>query len=322
MSRIAIFGAGAFGTALAIALARGGSTVDLIARDRDMAARIDAARENTARLPGAALPEGVAVSADPTRLAGAEAILLAVPMQSLAPALKDLSPHLGAVPLVAACKGVDLATLDGPTTLLGKTRASGTHAVLTGPSFAADIAHGLPTALTLATADDAAGAALQRLLSTPVLRLYRTTDTTGAELGGALKNVIAIAAGATIGAGLGDSARAALMTRGYAEMTRLAVALGARAETLAGLAGFGDLVLTCTSEASRNFRYGLALGRGESFPAEITVEGAATSRAATKLAAGHGIEMPITATVAALTEGRVTLRGAIDTLLARPLKEE
>ncbi|MDH3262472.1 MAG: NAD(P)-dependent glycerol-3-phosphate dehydrogenase [Paracoccaceae bacterium] len=322
MSRLAILGAGAFGTALAIALARGGAAVSLIARDPEAAARIEKARENAGRLPGATLPEAVSVTADTAAAEGADAILLTVPMQRLTEALSAARTHLAKGPLVAACKGMDLATLKGATALLAEARPEGPHALLTGPSFAADIARGLPTALTLACADEAAGLDLQHLLSTPTLRLYRTTDTVGAELGGAVKNVIAIAAGATIGAGLGDSARAALMTRGYAEMLRLAPALGARPETLAGLSGFGDLVLTCTSEQSRNFRYGLALGRGEAFAEDVTVEGAATSRAVARLAAERDIDVPITDTVAALAEGRLTLKGAMDTLLARPLKEE
>lgn len=322
MSRIAIIGAGAFGTALAVALARGGAGVSLIARDAGEAAAIEARRENARRLPGATLPDGVRVGADPAAAGSADAILLAVPMQRLSEALAAARPHLGRAPLVAACKGIDLASLKGPTALLADARPDGVHALLTGPSFAADIARGLPTALTLACAEKAAGEALQHLLATPALRLYRSTDVIGAELGGALKNVIAIAAGACIGAGLGDSARAALMTRGYAEMSRLAAALGARPETLAGLSGFGDLVLTCTSEQSRNFRFGLSLGRGEPFDAGITVEGAATSRAAARLAAGRGLDMPITETVAALCEGRLTVRRAMETLLARPLKEE
>jgi glycerol-3-phosphate dehydrogenase (NAD(P)+) len=197
-----------------------------------------------------------------------------------------------------------------------------THAILTGPSFAADIARGLPTALTLACADPAAGEALQRDLSTPVLRLYRSEDVRGAELGGALKNVIALAAGIVIGAGLGASARAALMTRGHAEMVRLAVALGARAETLAGLSGFGDLVLTCTSDQSRNFRAGQAMGRGLPVDHSATVEGVATARAAARLAAAHGIDVPVTAMVAALVDGALPLDQAIAGLMSRPLRKE
>lgn len=188
--------------------------------------------------------------------------------------------------------------------------------------FAADIARGLPTALTLACTDGGLGERLQSLLSTTTLRVYRTDDVTGAELGGALKNVIAIAAGITIGAGLGDSARAALMTRGYAEMVRLATALHARPETLAGLSGFGDLVLTCTSDQSRNFRFGRALGAGNPFDPTVTVEGAATARAVARLATQRGFDLPLTATVAALIDGQIDLRTAIQTLLSRPLRKE
>jgi glycerol-3-phosphate dehydrogenase (NAD(P)+) len=316
---IAVFGAGAFGTALAVVLSRAGREVALIARN---AAAIAASRENTRRLPGVRLPEGLRVENDAALLAGAEAILLAVPMQRLSAALAEIRAHLGAAPLVACCKGVDLTTLDGPVSVLAAHRPYGPHALLTGPSFAADIASGLPTALTLACADAEAGEHLQQLLSAPALRLYRTTDTKGAELGGAVKNVIAIAAGAAIGAGFGASARAALLTRGYAEMLRLALSEGARPETLAGLSGLGDLVLTATSEASRNYRLGLALGRGETPAQGETVEGVATAEAVARLASQRGLDMPITLAVMGLTQGRLTAKDAMERLLARPLKEE
>ncbi len=322
MSRIAILGAGAFGTALAIALARSGRPVTLLARDADDAGRMEQTRVNPRHLPGATLPPGVRVQADPALLGRAEAVLVAVPMQKLAAALAGAAGHLGGGALVACCKGVDLATLRGPTAILAETGAAGPHAVLTGPSFAGDIARGLPTALTLAARDPRAGRTLQALLSTPLLRLYRTTDVTGAELGGAIKNVIAIAAGVAIGAGLGESARAALMTRGYAEMVRFARAFGARPRTIGGLSGLGDLVLTCTSEQSRNFRHGLALGHGTPPEAEVTVEGVATAGAIVALAARHRIEMPIAATVAALCRGDLTTGDAVDSLLARPLRAE
>ncbi len=322
MRRIAILGAGAFGTGLAIALARGGAEVALIARNPDHAAEIQATRRNERRLQGADLPDSVSVSAEFSDFSVMDAILFAVPMQSLSGVLSAAEGYLGTAPLVACCKGIDLTTLRGATALLAKARPGGVHAVLTGPSFAADIAKGLPTALTLAATDDDGSHEVQHCLSTPVLRLYRTDDVIGAELGGALKNVIAIAAGATIGAGLGDSARAALMTRGYAEMVRLATALGARAETLAGLSGFGDLVLTCTSDQSRNFRYGLALGRNQRFDQDVTVEGVATAKAAIQLAENHRIEMPITALVAALADGKIGIGDAMDQLLARPLRRE
>ncbi|WP_102223896.1 NAD(P)H-dependent glycerol-3-phosphate dehydrogenase [Acidimangrovimonas sediminis] len=321
MSAVGIVGAGAFGTALAVALARNGPEVTLWSRDADAVARIAASRQNAARLPGVDLPENVTVTAEIADLPEGAPILLSVPMQQLGGFLAA-NPGLGRGVLVACCKGIDLTTLEGPATLIGRLAPGAVPAMLTGPSFAADIARGLPTALTLACADAAEGARLQKVLSTPVLRLYRTTDVIGAELGGALKNVIAIAAGMIIGAGLGDSARAALMTRGYAEMARMAAALGGSPETLAGLSGLGDLVLTCTSDQSRNFRFGHALGRGEEFDPSVTVEGAATARAMARLARERGVEMPVTAMIAALLDQRITLEQAAESLLTRPLKEE
>lgn len=221
---------------------------------------------------------------------------------------------------MACCKGLSLETGAGPTAALA---ARDPHpAILTGPSFADDIARGLPTALTLACADPARGAALQAALAAPTLRLYRSTDVVGAELGGALKNVIAIGCGAVMGAGLGASARAALMTRGFAEMVRFATAQGARAETLAGLSGLGDLTLTCTSDLSRNYRLGTALGAGAAFDRSVTVEGAATARALARRAEAEAIDMPVTAAVLALLDGRADVREAMTELLARPAKEE
>jgi glycerol-3-phosphate dehydrogenase (NAD(P)+) len=317
---IGIAGAGAFGTALAVALARGGREVRLWARDPAQVHAMQTSRRNEAALPGVELPENVSVHAEIAEICGGQALLMAVPMQALG-GLLDRWPVIGTgQPLVACCKGVDLETLRGPVALILSRRPGARAAILTGPSFAADIAKGLPTALTLAAASG--GEPLQELLSTPTLRIYRTDDVRGAELGGALKNVIAIAAGVVIGAGLGDSARAALMTRGYAEMVRLALALGARAETLAGLSGFGDLVLTCTSAQSRNFRYGLSLGRSEGFDPKITVEGVATARAVVRLAGEKGIDMPVTAMVDALASGRTSLNDAIGQLMSRPLKQE
>jgi glycerol-3-phosphate dehydrogenase (NAD(P)+) len=217
---------------------------------------------------------------------------------------------------------MELGTGKLPTGIIADCLPGATTAILTGPSFATDIAHGLPTALTLACAESPPGEALQQALTTPNIRIYRTSDVTGAELGGALKNVVAIAAGVAIGAGLGDSARAALMTRGFAEMTRMAVRLGARAETLSGLSGFGDLVLTCTSDQSRNYRFGLSLGRGEVFDPEVTVEGVATARAIRQQAESLGFDMPITAAVTTLVAGELKVSEAMDMLLSRPLKEE
>lgn len=316
---VAVLGAGAFGTALAVSLAQNGPAL-LWARDAAQVAEMDAHRENAQRLPGVALPENVSVTADLEQATGCNVILLAMPMQQMSGFLERHAARLDGKALVACSKGIDLASGKGPTALIADACPGARPAILTGPSFAADIARGLPTALTLATAGD--DPALQHQLSTPTLRLYRTTDMIGAELGGALKNVIAIAAGVVIGAGLGDSARAALMTRGFAEMSRLATTLGARTETLAGLSGFGDLVLTCTSVQSRNFRFGHALGRGDSFDATTTVEGVATAKAVCGVAQKRQIEMPIAAMIAALTEQRVTVSEAVQALLSRPLKEE
>lgn len=316
---IGIAGAGAFGTALAVALAKAGRPVRLWARDPDQVRLMRETGRNDSALPGVELPGTVSVHLDIAEICGGDALLLTMPMQALGGAL-DTWPQIdGRQPLVACCKGVDLTTLRGPVAVIEARRPGAQAAMLTGPSFAADIARGLPTALTLATQE---GAALQELLSTRTLRIYRTDDVIGAELGGALKNVVAIAAGTVIGAGLGDSARAALMTRGYAEMVRLAEALGARAETLSGLSGFGDLVLTCTSTQSRNFRFGCALGKGEAFDPQVTVEGVATARAVVKLAAGMGIDMPVTAMVNALALGKIALNDAIWQLMSRPLKQE
>jgi glycerol-3-phosphate dehydrogenase (NAD(P)+) len=317
---IGIVGAGAFGTALAVALAAGGRSVRLWARDPMQVREMQQSRSNSAHLAGVRLPDSISLHEDLGALSAAGVLLLAVPMQRLG-ALLDRWPEIRAdQALVACCKGVDLETLHGPVALIEARRPGCRAALLTGPSFAADIARGLPTALTLAMAGESE--ALQSMLSTPQLRLYRSDDVRGAELGGALKNVVAIAAGTVIGAGLGDSARAALMTRGYAEMVRLASVLGARAETLAGLSGFGDLVLTCTSDQSRNFRFGVALGRGQSFDPGLTVEGVATARAVLGLAKPLGIDMPITAMVDALASGGIALKDAMDGLMSRPLKQE
>ncbi len=315
---IGIIGAGAFGTALAIALGRDGRDVRLWSRNAADAEEMRRTRFNARRLAGIELPQTVSITAEIGDLLSAKVILLALPMQALRGFLAT-EPRLNGLPLVACCKGVDLNTLQGPASLIAQACPQSLSAILTGPSFAADIAKGLPTALTLACRD---GAQLQQLLSTPVLRLYRSTDIIGAELGGALKNVIAIAAGVVIGAGLGHSARAALMARGYAEMQRFAAARGAEPETLSGLSGFGDLVLTCTSEQSRNFRYGQALGRGEAFDLSVTVEGVATAKAVSNIAKTSGIDLPITTMIAALIDQDLTLQQAISALLARPLKQE
>lgn len=313
MSKVAIVGAGAFGTALAVAMSD--RPLTLVARNAET---IRATRQSP-RLPDVTLPDTITVT--DILPDDADILLLALPAQVLRGWLAENAPRLKGRALVACGKGIDLTTLQGPTAILATVEGA-IPALLTGPSFAADIARGLPTALTLACADEVSAERLQHALSAPALRLYRTTDVIGAELGGALKNVMAIGCGAVMGAGLGHSARAALMTRGFAEMRRLAIHLGAREETLSGLSGFGDLVLTCTSDLSRNYRFGAALGRGETFDPTMTVEGAPTAIAAAKLAQTLDLDMPVTATIAALAEGRISVPDAMHHLLTRPLKEE
>lgn len=315
---IVVLGGGAFGTALAISLAQI-APVTLWARDTNV---MQQTRENTKRLPGCPFPEALQITSDLSQAATQTTLLLAIPLQKLRAFLQENAQLLSGKTLVACCKGIELNTGCGPVTLISQTIPNATPAILTGPSFAADIARGLPTALTLACADDTAGQTLQKTLTTPNLRLYRTTDTIGAELGGALKNVIAIACGAAMGRGLGESARAALMTRGYAEMQRLAAHHHADPTTLSGLSGFGDLALTCASRQSRNYRLGLSLGEGTVFDPTTTVEGAATAQAVHALATQNALDMPITAAVAGLLDNRLDVDSAMNTLLTRPLKEE
>jgi glycerol-3-phosphate dehydrogenase (NAD(P)+) len=273
MTRLAVYGAGAFGTALALTYAAAGLEVTLWARPAPRPS--PKRRERCRDCPACVLPEASACHADPR--IEADIALIAVPTQSVGAMMETVRPARRSsypAPRASTCRRAS-----GPRLLIRRHAPGARIAQLTGPSFAVDIAAGLPTALTLACADDATGSALQSTLSTPVLRLYRTTDVVGAELGGALKNVVAIAAGAAIGAGLGDSARAAIIARGFAEMSRVAAAPGgARAETLTGLSGLGDLVLTCGSEKSRNFRYGVALATGAEIDPEMTVEGVHTAR--------------------------------------------
>ncbi|MGR3269643.1 NAD(P)-dependent glycerol-3-phosphate dehydrogenase [Thalassococcus profundi] len=318
---IAVLGSGAFGTALAIALCSGGREVTLWARDP---ATVTAMRETrrAPRLPEAPLPDSLTLTDNLAEAARAPVLLLSVPMQSLSSLLGQIDDDLDGTALVACCKGIDLASMTGPSGVIATAKPQAVPAVLTGPSFAKDIAAGLPTALTLACAEADWAQDLQRQLSTRSLRLYRSDDMVGAELGGALKNVIAIACGAAIGAGLGDSARAALLTRGFAEMMRIAEHMGARAETLNGLCGLGDLTLTCTSDLSRNYRLGLALGRGTDFNPNLTVEGAATAQALAKIAETTALDLPICTTVAHLVTGALSVSQALDALISRPLKEE
>jgi glycerol-3-phosphate dehydrogenase (NAD(P)+) len=320
MSSVAVIGAGAWGTALAIQAARAGNDVTLWARDAARARLMAAGRENP-RLAGARLPEQVRVEA--AFPATADFTLLAVPTQHLRALLARLPAALA--PLVVCAKGVEAGTLRLPLEVVAAVRSSVPAAVLTGPNFAHEIAAGLPAASVVAAADAGLREAVAAALSTPSFRLYGNDDPVGAQVGGAAKNVVAIAAGAVIGAGLGENARAALITRGLAELARLAVALGGRRETVMGLSGLGDLLLTCTGPSSRNYSLGLALGRGEALvdvlaARSAVIEGVATAPAL--VARAVGVDMPICTAVASLLAGRTTLGEAMAALLARPRRDE
>ena len=317
MSRVAVVGAGAWGTALALHAARVGHDVALWARNP---APIRAARASP-RLPGAALPDRIEV-VDALPGSGFDAVLLAVPVPHLAAVAAGLRTDAS---LLVCAKGVEAGTGRLPLELLDALHPGRPGAVLSGPNFAHEVAAGLPAAAVVAAGDASLRAHLAGLLAGPALRLYGSADPVGVQLGGAAKNVIAIGAGAVIGAGLGENARAALVTRGLAELGRLVQALGGRAETAAGLSGLGDLLLTCTGGASRNFSLGLALGRGERLADVLAgrrgaTEGVATAPALAMRAAG--VDLPICAAVAALLEGRLDLRGAIASLMSRPRRDE
>lgn len=317
---IAVIGAGAFGTALAVSLSAKEAIIVWGRNAADMATMQETRRNP--RLGDVILPANITFSGELDTVSDADVVLLAIPAQTIGDFVQTHRKTLTNKSIVCCAKGINLATMKGAGQTVADALGQEAVAVLTGPSFAADIARGLPTALALACSDDDVGRALQRRLSTQSLRLYRTTDVIGAELGGALKNVMAIACGACIGLGLGESARAALMTRGFAEIQRFAGAHGAKPETLMGLSGLGDLSLTCNSDLSRNYQYGLALGRGRNFDGSITVEGAATAKAVIQVAKVLDIDTPISQVVAKLVDGTVTAKTALSLLLSRPLKEE
>lgn len=320
MSRVNVYGAGAFGTALAISLANQGNETHLVPRSTDHCAALTRDRENKARLPGAIFPNSLIISDTP--VSSADANLIAVPTPALGELVKSQAKSLDGQMVIACCKGVDLKTGLGPTGIIAANCDASTAAILSGPSFAVDIAVGLPTALTIAAPTDEQAQALQRVLQFSKIRLYSSNDIRGVELGGALKNVIAIAAGITIGAGLGESARAAVVTRGFHEMERFAVSKGASRNTLSGLSGLGDLVLTCTSPTSRNFSHGLALGKGQEPDSSKTVEGTRTAAAIAEQSKIGGIDMPITGAVADFLAGNLSIEESIGALFARPLKKE
>ncbi|NMG02120.1 NAD(P)H-dependent glycerol-3-phosphate dehydrogenase [Azoarcus taiwanensis] len=327
--RIAVFGGGAWGTALAVAFARV-HEVTLWARDTAAVQAMEAERSNRRYLPGVAFPDRLRVSADFTETArGAGLHLVVTPLAGLRATLRALRELVPGTPLIWACKGLEAETGRLPHEIvraeLGTDAACG---VLTGPSFAAEVGAGMPTAVTLASADRAFAEHWLQVLHQPRFRIYSNTDLVGAEVGGGLKNVIAIASGVSDGMGFGLNARAALITRGLAEITRLGVALGARPETLMGLTGMGDLILTCTGDLSRNRRVGLALAEGKSLPtilAELghVAEGVPTARAALRLASTKGVEMPITEAIDALLHSDgIGPRDAVELLLSREPRHE
>lgn len=327
---IAVLGGGSWGTALAVHLASVGHEVALWARDPSLAAEMERTRRNAGYLAGIALPPGVRPTASlATALAGASVVVLAVPSHGLRAVLHDAVPLLAPqAVLVSAAKGLESGSLARMSQVV-ETATGGAFpvVVLSGPSFALEVARGLPTAILAASRDAAAALAVQERFRGPTFRLYASEDVVGVEIGGALKNVIAIAAGVVEGTGLGHNAMSALITRGLAEISRLACAEGGRRETLAGLSGLGDLVLTCTGELSRNRRVGVELGRGRPLSEilaglRMVAEGVRTTGAALALGARHGIELPIAAQMAAVLEGQRTPRAAVEMLMLRPQRQE
>jgi glycerol-3-phosphate dehydrogenase (NAD(P)+) len=321
---IAVIGGGAWGSALALTCMRAGRSVSLWESDPANAAHLAVHRESRF-LPGVRLDDRIAVVADLAEAARAEAILLVVPAQAIRAATKALSPQLApGTPLIVCAKGIERGTQKFMTEVVGECAPDATPAVLSGPSFAADVARGLPTAVTLAAPDEALAAALAKAIGSAAFRPYHSTDVRGVELGGAAKNVLAIAAGVVTGRGLGASALAALTTRGFAELVRFGRAYGAKPETMVGLSGLGDLLLTCSSPQSRNFSFGIELGRGQK-PEHIhggLAEGVFTAPVLLDMARERGVDMPIATAVAALLDGALTVEAAIESLLTRPLKAE
>jgi len=323
-----IIGAGAWGTALALVCARAGLKVVLQAREPEVVDSITHRRINEAFLPGVTLDDAISVTADLDGLSGCDLVLAVPPAQFMRSTLAAYAPfHRAGAPIVLCSKGIERGSLKLMTEVLAETIPDAPAAVLSGPSFAADVSKGLPTAVTLACADVRLGEALMETLSGPGFRPYLATDLIGAEVGGAIKNVLAIACGLSEGRRLGKSAHAALITRGFAEMTRLGVALGGEPETVAGLCGLGDLVLTCSSPQSRNMSLGLALGEGQSIEQALAgkrsvAEGKESAPAERELAHRLGVDKPICEATAALLAGETTVEAMIEALLSRPLKAE
>ena len=319
---VAVIGAGAWGTALAAVAARAGREVVLYARNADSAAQIKTAHANP-RLPGVHLDDRIEITNRIAAAAGAKMILIATPAQNLREAVIALAPLLKkATPVIAAAKGIERGTHKFMTEVIAEAAPGARAAMLSGPGFADDVARGLPTAVTLAAYDEELAKGLVQALGSATFRPYHTTDVRGVEIGGAAKNVLAIAAGISVGKNLGASAQAALTTRGFSELARLGRAFGARSETLVGLSGLGDLILTCSTPQSRNFALGQALGRGLTPPSGKLAEGAFTAPVLVELATAEGVDMPVSAAVADILRGAVTIDEAVEGLLTRPFKAE
>ncbi len=322
---IGIIGAGAWGTALAITIASDGTPVRLWAHEAEVADTIGRTRENALYLPGVRLPDSIIATALTEDLAECDMLLVVTPAQHVRGVLARMP--VGARPLILCAKGIEAGTTMLMTEVAAEVCPDAPIAVLSGPTFAHEVAGGLPTAVTLAAVTSDLAQALCGRLSRPALRPYASSDPIGAEIGGAVKNVLAIACGVVEGAGLGQNARAALIARGFAEMTRFGVARGARPETLAGLSGLGDLVLTCSSTSSRNFSLGKGLGEGRSAvelmaDRRTVAEGAYTAPVLVEAARAVGVDMPVAESVCALLDGSAGVREIISRLLARPIRAE
>lgn len=322
MSKIAVIGGGAFGTALGAVLARSGRDVVQWMRDANTANMINATHINSTRLDGVELPKNQVATNSLTDIQDARVVLLVLPAQQTHAWLSQNHLEIPNVPVLFCAKGIDRETGLFQSQIAQKFCPSENVGVLSGPGFASEIAIGMPTALTIAAQSLEHAQNLQQLLSTDTLRLYSTDDILGVELGGVMKNIIAIGCGVAIGAGLGQSARAALLTRGFSEMVKLGMALGAKPETIAGLSGLGDLTLSATSKQSRNYEMGLSLGLGKSGNIGKTTEGAFSAKVAVDLARQHNLELPVTETVGRLVEGEIDTPTAIQQLLNRPLGTE
>jgi glycerol-3-phosphate dehydrogenase (NAD(P)+) len=323
-ARVAVLGGGAWGTALAIAAVRAGHQVRLWARDVGTVRSIEQSRQNSRYLPDIAIDPAIRATSDAGEaLEDADLVLAALPAQQLRRALIAVAASVPTQATVVLCaKGIEQATGKLLSTAVAETLSGRRIAALSGPSFATDLARGLPTAVVIASPDRGRAEDLARLLSSERFRCYSTDDLIGVEVGGALKNIFAIGAGTVAGAGLGASAQAALLTRGFVELRRIAAAFGARPETVMGLSGFGDLLLTCSTPQSRNYSYGLALGRGEPLEGRPLAEGVATTAIVAKLTGERGIRAPIVHAIDLLLKRAITVDQAVANLMTRPLRSE